>query len=426
MGLYRYTAIDASLKKLGVKKLRGWQEEVMPVAYQGEDLFLSVATSGGKSLVFQHLAHLETGRALTVVVSPLRALQEDQVRQLTARGVKAAVLNSDLSKRERREILDNLSKYCLLYLAPEQLSAPDLHEALKKCDVERVAIDEAHVLPQVAPSFRKAYGKIGDFIHSLPYLPQIIACTATATPKERKAIIKSLGMNNPKVYTQPLRRDNLRLSVKKITVPKRRKTTGMRLEDLLFHDVEAMLEEWKENRAKGSVIVYCPTLKRVKKLKRWLKGRGWCGIGAYTGKMSQKVRLKVQEDFLSGSSKIIVATNAFGLGINKPDVRLIIHAGLPLGISGYVQEIGRAGRDGKKAKCVLFYSDVEFQRNERILKQSGNKKAIRRGTKGLNALKKLLGSSKCLWSGIEKYYGQKSDGPCEHCCRCKAKAARRK
>ena len=141
--------------------------------------------------------------------------------------------------------------------------------------------------------------------------------------------------------------------------------------------------------------------------------------------MDQKKRLKAQEDFLSGSKKIIVATNAFGLGINKPDVRLVIHAGLPLTLGGYVQEIGRAGRDGKKSTCVLFYADSDFQRNERILKQSGNKKAIRHGLKGLSALKKMLKSSKCLWTRIEKYYDQKSNGPCGHCCHCKAKNVKR-
>lgn len=188
MRLYRISAIALALATLGVSALHDWQEEVMPLIYQGLDLFLTVPTSGGKSLIFQLPAILETGRALTLVISPLRALQQDQVRQLTARGIKAAWLNSDLSSSERRELLDNLPEHCLLYLAPEQLSAHDLKTALKKCSVERVVIDEAHVLPQAAPSFRKAYGKVGDFIHSLPYPPQIIACTATATSKEMRTM----------------------------------------------------------------------------------------------------------------------------------------------------------------------------------------------------------------------------------------------
>ena len=424
MWLYSNDSVDATLKILGIEKLRDWQEEVMDLAYRGEDLFLSVPTSGGKSLVFQLLASLEAGYALTMVISPLRALQQDQVMQLTNHGVEATWLNSDLSNSERREILDNLSKYCLLYLAPEQLHSRDLNRALRKCHVERVVIDEAHVIPQEGFGFRKAYRRIGKFIRKLPNQPQIIACTATATPKERRAVIKSLKMDHPEIYTHPLRRDNLRLSVKKFAVPQKCKSKKEKLESLLFQATEATLEGWKEDGSKGSVIIYCPTVRRVKDLKRWLKGRGW-RVAAYTGKMSPKKRLRAQEGFLSGCKKIIVATNGFGLGINKPDVRLVIHVGLPLTLNGYVQEIGRAGRDGKKAKCVLFYSDADFESNKGILKRPRNKEAIRSGIKGLNALKDLLDSPKCLWTGIEKYYGEKGSGDCGHCCNCKAKKARK-
>lgn len=150
-------------------------------------------------------------------------------------------------------------------------------------------------------------------------------------------------MNFPEVYTYPLRRDNLHLSVKRIVVSKRHRSQKKGLEELLFHTVEAVLHEWD---GMGSVIIYCPTVRRVNALECWLKGRKR-RVTAYTGKMTQKDRLKVQEAFTTGSIKIIVATNAFGLGINKTDVRLVIHVGLPLTLDGYVQEIGRAGRDGK-------------------------------------------------------------------------------
>lgn len=423
MLLYRRGVTDAALKTLGIDNLYDWQHEVMQAVFQGQDIFLRVQTAGGKSLIYQLPAIAEAGRSLTIVISPLRALQKDQVRQLTARGVMAAWLNSDLSSKERKDVLDNLSKYCLLYLAPEQLFTPDLQKVLKTCNVERVAVDEAHVLPQMAPDFRPAYGEIGNSIHKLfrQYPPQIIACTATATKKEQKTIIESLGMNDPEIYTYPLRRDNLHLSVKKITVSGKCKTKKKTLEEFLFHEVEATLREWD---GKGSAIIYCPTVKRVKSLKKWLNGRDW-GVTAYTGEMTQKDRLMAQEAFINGSRKIIVATNAFGLGINKADVRMVIHAGPPLTLNGYVQEIGRAGRDGKKSKCILFYSDTEFQRNKRILMQSGSEKAVRYGLEGLEALKRFLGSPECLWTQIEKYYSQKSSGVCGRCCRCKAKAAQK-
>lgn len=221
-------------------------------------------------------------------------------------------------------------------------------------------------------------------------------------------------------YTYPLRRSNLHLSVKRITVSRRCKSKRVELEELLFHAVEATLQEWDE---KGTAIIYCPTVHRVNALKRWLKGRDW-SVAAYTGKMSQQDRLKAQEAFVNGSIKVIAATNAFGLGINKADVRLVIHAGLPLTLGGYVQEIGRAGRDGKKSKCILFYSDTEFQRNKRILMQSGSEDAVRNGLEGSNAMKELLDSSECLWSQFERYYGQKVGRACGHCCRCKEKATR--
>lgn len=420
MYLYRTIDVEAALGMLEVGTLHDWQAEIKPAVFQGEDLFLSVPTSGGKSLIFQLPAILEAGKALTLVISPLRALQRDQVEWLTARGVKAALLNSDLSRGERREILDNLRELCLLYLAPEQLSADDLKQALRGCNVERVAVDEAHVLPQAAPSFRKAYGEIGRFIQSLPYPPQIIACTATATPQERKTIIETLKMRNPTIYIQPLRRENLRLSVKEIEVSKRRGKKKERLESLLFHAVESALLDWNGN---GSAIIYCPTVKRVEKLEDWLKGRDWSRVASYTGRMSDADRSRVQDDFSDGSVRIVVTTNAFGLGINKPDVRLVIHAGPPLTLGGYVQEIGRAGRDGQKAYCVLFYADAEFARNEHILRQSWNEEAVRRDLESLNALRTLLKSSDCMWCGIEEYYGRTSGKPCKLCCNCKAKTA---
>ena len=422
MLLYRRGAVDAALKTLGIGTLYDWQKEVIQCALQGQDIFLRAQTAGGKSLIYQLLAVAEAGRGLTLVFSPHRSLQKDQVMPLTARGVKAAWLNSDLSNKERKEVLDNLSKYSLLYLAPEQLSAHDLQKVLKTCNVERVVVDEAHVLPQMAPDFRPAYGEIGNIIHKLfrQYPPQIIACTATATKKEQKTIIESLGMNDPEIYTYPLRRDNLHLSAKRITVSRKCKSKKEKLEELLFHEVEATLQEWN---GKGSAIIYCPTVKRVELLKKWLSGRGW-NVTAYTSKMTWKDRSKVQEQFMSGVRKIMVATNGFGLGINKENVHMVIHAGPPLTFSGYVQEIGRAGRDGKKSKCVLFYSDTEFHRNKRILMHSESKEAARNDLDGLEELKRFLSSPECLWTQIEKYYGQKSGGVCGHCCRCKAKAAR--
>lgn len=180
-----------------------------------------------------------------------------------------------------------------------------------------------------------------------------------------------------------------------------------------------MLSGWN---GKGAVIVFCLTVKMVRRLHKWLKVRDY-PVSKFHGKMKPRKRKKAQEAFMRGEKPIMVATNAFGLGIDKPDIRMVIHAGLPLSMDGYVQEIGRAGRDGKKARCVLIYAASDFARNERLLKQSGKRKAVYRKLRRLHALKKLVQSNKCLWRGIERYFGEKKREQCKKCCNCKQKNA---
>lgn len=411
----RTDSVNSAMQKMEIGKLRPWQEEVLPTILDRKDVLIVQTTSGGKSLLYQIPAIMEDNHRLTIVISPLRALQENQVAALQQHGVRAVALNADLSPIKRKELLASLRETALLYLAPEQLKSQDLLSALQHCAVSRVVVDEAHVLPQDGLSFRKSYREIGNFIHILSDRPEVIACTATATPKERKEIIRSLEMESPECFVYPIRRDNLRLQIKRVESRKGHKDE---LEKNIFRAVERELFRWNGT---GSVLVYAPTVQRVKHLKRWLKGRGW-NVAHYTGKMALKKRRKAQADFLSGKKPILIATNAFGLGIDKPNVRLIIHAGLPLTLNGYVQEIGRAGRDGKKARCILFYSRKDFSRNERILKGCGSKKAVRRALKGLNALRKMIDSSKCIWNIWEKYYGESPRDRCGHCSRCISKA----
>lgn len=295
----------------------------------------------------------------------------------------------------------------ILYSTPEQLQNPEVAEALRQADIARIAIDEAHMLPQVKDDFRKAYGEIGAFIETLPKRPQILALTATATPDDVKRTRKSLGMSeNTKVFRSPMRRDNLHLTIKQVKSDKS--------DTIRFQAVERALSQW--NR-KGAVIVFCPTVKMVKRLHKWLKARDY-PVGKYHGKMKQTKRKRAQDAFMSGEKPIMVATNAFGLGIDKPDVRMVIHAGLPLSLDGFVQEIGRAGRDGKKSHCILIYAKSDFERNKSIISQCGGKKAVRRKLKRLYALQKLIDSSDCLWREIEHYFGDKRQKRCGKCCNC--------
>ncbi|WP_443600371.1 RecQ family ATP-dependent DNA helicase [Agathobaculum sp.] len=412
--------LTEALKKLGIANLRLQQEAPMEAILNNEDVIALMPTSGGKSLLYQLPAVMEPG-SLTLVISPLKALQLDQVDALRSKGIRAAVLNSDLSAAEHSSVLEDMTRRGgLLYLAPEQLRSPAVAEALQSCPIlTRIAVDEAHILPQAKDDFRKAYGKIGSFIDSLSLHPQVIALTATATRKDVARIRKSLDIDNASLFRTPLRRDNLHLCINHIDNSKIRK--GKRkpsTENVPFQSVERELSKWDED---GAVIIYCPTVKLVKRLCKWLKARDY-PVGKYHGKMKHAKRKAAQQAFMRGKKPIMVATNAFGLGIDKPDVRLVIHAGLPLSMDGYVQEIGRAGRDGKKSRCVLFFTKADFERNKRILSHSGGNKAIRRKLKRLNALHGLVDSKKCLWRVIEKYFGEKPQKKCEKCCRCRQKS----
>ncbi len=411
--------LTEALKKLGIANLRPQQEAPMEAILNNEDVIILMPTSGGKSLLYQLPAVMEPD-SLTLVISPLKALQLDQVESLRSKGIRAAVLNSDLSAAEHRDVLEDMTEHGgLLYLAPEQLQNMAVADALRTANLTRIAVDEAHALPQAKDDFRKAYGKIGSFINSLPRHPQVIALTATATRKDVALIRKSLDIDNASLFRTPLRRDNLHLCINHIGNSKIRK--GKRkpsTENVLFQSVERELSKWDED---GAVIIYCPTVKLVKRLCKWLKARDY-PVGKYHGKMKHAKRKAAQQAFMRGKKPIMVATNAFGLGIDKPDVRLVIHAGLPLSMDGYVQEIGRAGRDGKKSCCVLFFTKADFERNKRILSHSGGNKAIRRKLKRLNALHGLVDSKKCLWRVIEKYFGEKPQKKCEKCCRCRQKS----
>lgn len=259
--MYYTYMLDKAMHQLGVQELYLLQQAPFEAILSARNVFVMAPTAGGKSLLYQLSALI--GDGLTIAVSPLKALQLDQVRQLQAKGCH--VLNSDLSRSERQAVLEKR--------------------------------------------------------------PQVIACTATATPKVRKQILKALGVPDAEVFTLPVRRENLHLQIKKID--------GSRNE--LYHAVERTLRQWRRSgsrKERGSAIIYCTTVKDVKRLHKYLKARDW-HTKTYTGKTPQKKRLETLEEFLSGEAPIVIATNAFGLGINKPDVRLVIHAGVRRGTPGY-------------------------------------------------------------------------------------------
>ena len=289
----------------------------------------------------------------------------------------------------------------LLYLAPGQLRNLKVLEALASAHVRRVVVDEVHILPQVDRGFRPAYSEIGAFIKSLRIPPQILAFTATATASDFSYIARSLHMDEPKRFLFSVKRPNIRISVKKFDVRgkdnvKRRKRT-QRLKML-----DAVLRQHRPRN--GATIVYCPTVNDVKRTTKYLRGEKY-SAKAYYSELPKGRKKRVLRYFLTKKRPIVVATNAFGLGIDRPDVRLVVHAGLPLGIDAYAQEIGRAGRDGKKARAVLLYTPTDFADASRIIRQNNNDTTDYRGEKRLDALKKVIAEPKKAWKGIAKYFG---------------------
>ena len=243
------------LQKLGIASLRPQQEAPMQAIFDGKDAIVLMPTAGGKSLLYQLPAVMDDAGKLTLVISPLKALQLDQVEALRAKGIRAAVLNSDLSPAGHRAVLEDMTmRGGLLYLAPEQLCSTSVADALRSADLARVAVDEAHVLPQTQDDFRKAYGKIGNFLDRLPHRPQVLALTATATRKDITRIRKSLDIPNAELFRTPMRRDNLHLYIKCIqsggkTRKGKRKPSA---ENTLFQSVERELAKWN---VKGAAII---------------------------------------------------------------------------------------------------------------------------------------------------------------------------
>lgn len=406
MILYKKGLLAHAMETLKIKELRPWQESVFKDILAFRDVLYTAPTGQGKSILFQLPAVIEEGEHLTIVVSPMLALQYDQVKKLRSKGVAACALNSDLSPAARRAMLEALPHMMLLYLAPEQLPRGDLREALRRCDVSRVVLDEAHMMVQTRDSFRPSYGMIGDFIQNLPNRPQIISCTATATKQERQEIQQALGMRDCVCHCSSVYRKNLYLTVREV---------GHR--DQMPAAVLSELEDW--NR-KGLALVFCPTVLDVQHLTKYLKSCGWRACGYYA-EMSKKEKKACANDYAAGKYSVMIATSAFGLGVDIPNIRLVIHAGLPLGLSDYTQQIGRGGRNGKKTHCILLYAPGDEKRALRILKGNAGEAVSPIKKHGITALVKAIQSSNCLWDSIAKYYGERVEASCGHCTQCRRK-----
>lgn len=347
------TDLHSSLKKyFGFSKFKGLQENVIQNIMEGKDTFVIMPTGGGKSLCYQLPAIMKEGTA--IVVSPLIALMKNQVdaiRGISEQNGIAHVLNSSLTKSEVKQVKEDIANGTtkLLYVAPESLTKEENVEFLRKVSLSFVAVDEAHCISEWGHDFRPEYRNLKGIINRLGDDIPIIGLTATATPKVQEDIIKNLGMTGAKVYKASFNRPNLFYEV-------RPKTPNVDADIIRFV---------KQNQGKSGII-YCLSRKRVEELAQVLQVNGISAVPYHAG-FDAKTRSKYQDMFLMEEVDVVVATIAFGMGIDKPDVRFVIHHDIPKSIESYYQETGRAGRDGGEGHCLAFYAYKDVEKLEKFM-----------------------------------------------------------
>ena len=392
----------------GYSSFRGGQEYLIDAALSGRDVIGIMPTGGGKSLCYQIPAIMFPGVA--IVISPLISLMKDQVMSLSEAGVSVAYLNSTQTLEEQRIVYNDLRmcKYKLLYIAPERLQTGSFLEIAKSLPISFVAVDEAHCISQWGNDFRPSYLQISDFIDSLSDRPIVMAFTATATERVRLDIEKKLKLSDPMRVITGFDRPNLKFTVETPTSKSR---------ELI------KIVKTRENK---SGIVYCSTRKNVEKVCDMLKAEGILATRYHAG-LSDSERRENQEDFVYDRKAVMVATNAFGMGIDKSNVSYVVHYDMPLSLEAYYQEAGRAGRDGEAAECILLYSPSDIYTAKSLIQSTDQNinlstteiDEIRK--EDMNRLQQMIQyckTTECLRTYILRYFGQESDSRCDNCGNC--------
>ena len=395
----------------GYSSFRHAQSTLITSLIEGRDVLGIMPTGAGKSMCYQIPALMLPG--ITLVISPLISLMQDQVRALKAAGIAGAYLNSSLSYRQYLKALDNARQgmYKIIYVAPERLESEEFLDFARSIDISLLAVDEAHCVSQWGHDFRPSYMTIAPFIEKLPRRPRLAAFTATATPAVKDDILEHLRLRDPEIAVTGFDRENLFFRVLRPT------------------DKKAALLEFVKQHSGESGIVYCSTRKQVESVTNLLKDNG-ISAGRYHAGLDEGERRESQNLFLYDKLRVMVATNAFGMGIDKQNVSFVVHYNMPKNMEAYYQEAGRAGRDGARAQCLLLYGpgDVhtaEFLINSSVEESGDAPEAIENRRRiEMDKLEQMKGycfTSGCLRQYILNYFGEEHPGKCDNCGTCNAK-----
>lgn len=393
-------ALEILEKYYGYKSFRKGQDEIIENILKGKDVLAIMPTGGGKSVCYQVPAMLLEG--VTLVVSPLISLMKDQVDAIRGMGIDGVYINSSLSTVEFNSILDGIkqNKYKIIYIAPERLDSNEFINAITQGNISQIAIDEAHCVSQWGHDFRSSYRRIAGFINKLEVRPIVTAFTATATQEVKSDIINQLALQDPIVFLTGFDRENLSININK---------SGSKRNYLL---------RYVEDNKDQCGIIYASTRKEVDAVYEILKDRGHL-VGKYHAGLSDEIRKKNQEDFIHDRLSIMVATNAFGMGIDKSNIRYVIHYNMPQNIEGYYQEIGRAGRDGEKSECILLFAPGDIHTHKYLI-EVGSESEDRKNNqyRKLQQMVDLVYSNGCYRNYILGYFGEVREKPCENCSSC--------
>lgn len=394
MGGSILTLTVALERNFGYSTFRPGQEDIISALMQDQDVLGVLPTGGGKSVCYQLPAILKAG--LTIVISPLISLMHDQIDSLKQHGISADFINSSLTQQEYSEIRYRLRQggVKLLYIAPERLENQFFVNEISRLPISMIAVDEAHCVSQWGHDFRQSYRQISSFIDALPHRPTIAAFTATATELVRGDIIEQLQLTEPNVFINSFDRPNIKFTVKEPS-----------------NKMQELKDYLKD--AEDSTIIYAQTRKNVDQIHEHLLKSGH-SVAKYHAGLSAQVRANAQDDFIYDRAKIMIATNAFGMGIDKTDVRKVIHYNMPTDLEGYYQEAGRAGRDGLESEAILLFGKQDIVSSKFLIENSQDPTSISR----LDTMIQYANHTSCLRRFILNYFGENRQVDCMNCSSC--------